>query len=40
MLVLDAGRAVEEGPVEQVFGTPASPVTARLLDAVPTLAPA
>ena len=40
VLVLDAGRAVEEGPVEQVFGTPASPVTARLLDAVPTLAPA
>ncbi|WP_157519131.1 ABC transporter ATP-binding protein [Modestobacter sp. Leaf380] len=38
VLVLDAGRPVEEGPVGQVFGHPASPVTARLLDAVPTLA--
>ncbi|WP_082522679.1 ABC transporter ATP-binding protein [Geodermatophilus sp. Leaf369] len=40
VLVLDGGRAVEEGPVDRVFAAPASPVTARLLDAVPTLAPA
>ncbi|MEI4270804.1 ABC transporter ATP-binding protein [Klenkia sp. LSe6-5] len=39
VLVLDAGRVVEEGPVPQVFARPAHPVTAALLDAVPTLAP-
>jgi len=38
VLVLDGGRVVEHGPVPQVLGTPAHPVTARLLDAVPTLA--
>jgi peptide/nickel transport system ATP-binding protein len=40
VLVLDAGRVVEQGPVERVFTAPASDVTARLLDAVPALAPA
>jgi peptide/nickel transport system ATP-binding protein len=38
VVVLDAGRVVEQGPVPAVFGAPAAPVTARLLDAVPTLA--
>ncbi|SDP58344.1 peptide/nickel transport system ATP-binding protein [Klenkia soli] len=37
VLVLEAGRVVEQGPVPQVFGAPAHPVTAGLLDAVPTL---
>ncbi len=39
VLVLDAGRVVEEGAVGQVFAAPASPVTGRLLDAVPALDP-
>jgi peptide/nickel transport system ATP-binding protein len=37
VVVLDAGRVVEQGPVPAVFGAPASAVTARLLDAVPAL---
>ena len=37
VLVLDAGRVVEQGPVPEVFGRPEHPVTARLLDAVPVL---
>jgi ABC-type glutathione transport system ATPase component len=38
--VLDAGRVVEEGPTEAVFGAPRAAATRALLDAVPRLDPA
>ncbi|WIE56280.1 ABC transporter ATP-binding protein [Curtobacterium sp. MCBD17_003] len=38
VLVLDAGRVVEAGPADRVFGRPAHPVTARLLAAAERLA--
>ncbi|MFE1793793.1 dipeptide ABC transporter ATP-binding protein, partial [Streptomyces sp. NPDC059525] len=37
--VMRAGRVVEEGPVDEVYGRPAHPYTRRLLDAVPVLDP-
>ncbi|NEA42139.1 ABC transporter ATP-binding protein, partial [Streptomyces sp. SID11385] len=40
VLVLRAGRLVEEGPVDRVYASPADPYTRRLLDAVPVLDPA
>jgi peptide/nickel transport system ATP-binding protein len=39
VLVLRAGRLVEEGPVADVYARPADPYTRRLLDAVPVLDP-
>lgn len=35
--ILDRGRVVETGPTQTVLGSPQSPVTRALLDAVPTL---
>ncbi|MEU6442204.1 ABC transporter ATP-binding protein [Streptomyces sp. NPDC047046] len=40
VLVLRAGKLVEEGPVERVYTHPADPYTRRLIDAVPVLDPA
>ncbi|SCD33857.1 peptide/nickel transport system ATP-binding protein [Streptomyces sp. TverLS-915] len=40
VLVLRAGKLVEEGPVERVYTHPADPYTRRLVDAVPVLDPA
>ncbi|MEW1636207.1 hypothetical protein AB0469_19275 [Streptomyces sp. NPDC093801] len=37
--VMHAGRVVEQGPVDEVYGRPAHPYTRRLLDAVPALDP-
>ncbi|SLN53472.1 dipeptide ABC transporter ATP-binding protein [Roseisalinus antarcticus] len=37
VVVIDAGRIVEEGPTEHVFTNPASPKTRALLDAAPRL---
>ncbi|MFF4366189.1 dipeptide ABC transporter ATP-binding protein [Streptomyces sp. NPDC001594] len=37
--VMRAGRIVEEGPVDEVYGRPAHPYTRQLLDAVPVLDP-
>jgi peptide/nickel transport system ATP-binding protein len=39
VVVLDNGRVVETGPVDEVFRTPRTPVTRALLDAVPRLPP-
>lgn len=35
VVVLEQGRVVEAGPTDEVFGRPRSPVTRRLIDAVP-----
>lgn len=35
VVVLDAGRVVERGPIEEVFTRPTHPVTRELLDAIP-----
>ncbi|WP_116115720.1 ABC transporter ATP-binding protein [Austwickia chelonae] len=40
VVVLDAGRIVEQGPVADVLSTPQHPRTEALLRAVPTLPPA
>jgi oligopeptide/dipeptide ABC transporter ATP-binding protein len=37
VLVMYLGRVVEEGPVEQVFGSPHHPYTRGLLDSVPSI---
>ncbi|GMU70054.1 MAG: peptide ABC transporter ATP-binding protein [Steroidobacteraceae bacterium] len=37
MLVMYAGRVVEEGPTERVVGSPRHPYTAALLDCIPRL---
>lgn len=37
VLVMQAGRVVEQGPVAQVLGQPRHPYTRALLDAVPHL---
>ncbi|NUU21285.1 MAG: ABC transporter ATP-binding protein, partial [Streptomycetaceae bacterium] len=37
VLVMQAGRAVESGPADEVFAHPREPYTQRLLAAVPTL---
>ncbi|MDQ1646250.1 MAG: peptide/nickel transport system ATP-binding protein ddpF, partial [Cryptosporangiaceae bacterium] len=37
VLVMKDGRVVEEGPVEEIFGSPRDPYTQRLLAALPTL---
>ncbi|MFJ8160972.1 dipeptide ABC transporter ATP-binding protein [Streptomyces sp. NPDC096136] len=37
--VMRAGRVVEEGPVDEVYGRPSHPYTRQLLDAVPALDP-
>ncbi|PZX17164.1 peptide/nickel transport system ATP-binding protein/oligopeptide transport system ATP-binding protein [Palleronia aestuarii] len=39
IVVMYLGRIVEEGPAEQVFGTPAHPYTRALLAATPSLHP-
>jgi oligopeptide/dipeptide ABC transporter ATP-binding protein len=38
IVVMYAGKVVEEGPVEAVFGTPAHPYTAALMRSIPALA--
>ena len=35
VLVMKAGRIIESGPTEELFGNPKEPYTRRLLDAVP-----
>ena len=35
-LIMDRGRVMEQGPVEQLFAAPAHPVTRALIDAVPS----
>lgn len=39
IVILDAGRVVEEGPSEQISSSPASLTGRRLLDAAPTFGP-